>query len=225
MLVKDIEPVVKNISEYFTTNYKPSNPVDVTGVEKGWTFSEQSKESGNGVFSDDFLSISLPRVLEKCASDRIVDGEILRYLPDDIHQRTADFILNYDEIHGYNGVLMDLRRAEAQFSYQLGFSIRSNEMDRRRTVTNVPEDGKEAEWYAQINQYTRLDRPRFDHLSQVHEEEYKALFDPSTPYRRGRLGSQKQSQTDRLHKNLSEYTQTYVMHPSHRRVTPNTYTE
>ena len=50
MLVKDIEPVVKNISEYFTTNYKPSNPVDVTGVEKGWTFSEQSKESETAFF-------------------------------------------------------------------------------------------------------------------------------------------------------------------------------
>jgi hypothetical protein len=221
MLVEDTTTLAVKIAEYFQNNYTPSNPIAVSSTS-GWPVSEQGDDAGTRRFSNDFLEISLPKVLKRCADVRISNEKMHLFLPENIFDLTAQFILEYDEIHGYNGVMMDLKRAESQFSYQLGYSIKSHEMEVRRSVVNPPKEGMEQEWYSQVNAYTRLARPKFDHFSQEDDDEYLRKFDPDTPYARGRIGMQRHSAADASHTNMSEYAQSYLMHPSFRATTTNT---
>ncbi len=228
MLVEDTATLAAKIAEYVKNNYTPSNPITVSSSD--WPVSEQENDAGKNDtktrhFSNDFLEISLPKVLEKCADVRISNEEVYLFLPENIFDLTAQFILDYDEIHGYNGVTMDLKRAESQFSYQLGFTIKTHEMNVRRAVVNPPKEGTELEWYKQVNAYTRLARPKFDHFSQEEDDEYLRKFDPNTPYARGRLGMQRNAAVDAAHTSMSEYAQTYLMHPSFRATTTNTVDE
>jgi len=92
MLVKDIDTLAKRIAEYFNNNYTASTSITVPPGLGGWKVAdvEEEEDTGTRRFSDDFLSVSLPRVLKACVDDRLADGEMYSFLPDDIYTFTAD---------------------------------------------------------------------------------------------------------------------------------------
>lgn len=218
MIVEDLSKLSQDIQTYFNANYTPSKTINVPGKYGGW----DSDETLSRRFSDDFFSYILLNVLEEVKQEEIVNNKIVFTLPDNIQENTIDFILNYDANTGYNGTRLDLNSALQQFKFQLSYSIRDNEMQKRRLVT-IPPKNKEEEkvWYDNLNTYTLQPRPMFDHFAQNKKDEYKR-FD-SIQYKRGRQETGRNDYVDTLHSTMSEYAQSYFLNDIYTQTTDNTF--
>ncbi len=218
MIVEDLNKLSEDIQVYFNANYTPSKTINVPGRYGGW----ETDETLSRRFSDDFFSYILLNVLNEVKQEEIVDNKIVFTLPDNIQQVTTNFILEYDAETGYNGTRLDLDSALREFKFQLAFSIRDKEMEKRRLVT-LPPKSKEDEkvWYDNLNTYTLQPRPSFDHFAQIDKDEYKQ-FD-HIRYKRGRQETGRNDYVDTVHSEISEYAKSYFLHDSYTNTTDNTF--
>ena len=216
MIVENIDNLIADITKFFNTNYSASDPIIVPGnVIGGWGLNTTTTRR----FSEDFLN-NLSEPLISLAETKIIGDEEYDVLPDDIKEVTADFIINYDSTSGYNGTKMDLQTAQEMYKYNLSFIIRDREMAMRREVTLVPKEGEEAQWFENVNSYTLARRPKFDHFSQLHDDEYKEFKD--LQYKRERQGNDKSIQSDNMVSTMSEQMRSYFLADIYRQTTNNT---
>jgi hypothetical protein len=216
MIVENIDNLIADITKFFDTNYNPSDPIIVPGnVIGGWGENTTTTRR----FSDDFLK-HLSEPLISLTETKIIGEKEYDVIPDDIKELTADFIINHDSTSGYNGTKIDLETAHEMYKYNISFIIRDREMVMRRNVTLVPKEGEETQWFENVNSYTMARRPKFDHFSQLHDNEYKEFKD--LQYKRERQGNDKSIQSDNMVSTMSEHMRSYFLADLYRQTTDNT---
>ena len=214
MIVEDVHGYAVMIRDQFRQAYEPSTPVSVAPKLGGWPKGTPDEHR----FSEDFFA-TLPAMLKSLAVGVVEGDDVKTTLPDDIAEATHNFVLMYDETYGYNGTKMDLEVASTEYRNQISFVARDREFARRRAVTNVPEKGKEAAWQADVNAYTIVRRPRFDHFAQADKDEY--LEFKAAPYRRGHVAARKGEYQDLTHDTVSKSMRSHNMSRVYAMTTTN----
>lgn len=216
MIVEDIEKLINEITMHFNTNYKASTGVLVPkNVLGGWG----DKDDTIHRFSDDFLN-NLKDPLKFLIETKVYGDDEYDVIPDDIKELTTDFILDYDSNSGYNGTLIDLTTAQEMYKYNISFIIRDRDFEKKRQATLVPKKGEEEEWYKTVNSYTISRRPKFDHFSQLNDNEYKQHKD--LQYKRETMGNDRAVHVDRMNSTVSEQMRQYFLADIYRQTTQNT---
>ena len=215
MIVQDVQGYAVWIRDRFRQAYEASTPVSVAAKLGGWPKGTPDEHR----FSEDFFA-TLPAMLKSLAVGVVEGDDVKTTLPDDIAEATHNFVLMYDETYGYNGTKMDLEVASTEYRNQISFAAKDREFERRRAVTNVPEKGKEAAWYASVNAYTIARRPRFDHFAQADKDEY--LEFKGAPYRRGHVAARKGEYQDMTRDMVSKSMRRHSMSRVYAMTTDNT---
>ena len=215
MIVDDLQGLAAGMRDRFAEAYAPSAPTTVAWKAGGWPEGTPAEHR----FSEDFYA-ALPRLLKALAVDVVQGDEVRTSLPDDIEEATERFVLAHDEANGYDGTRADLETAMERYRNQIAFVARDREYERRRAVTNVPEEGKEKAWQADLNAYTIARRPRFDHFAQADKDEY--LEFRGAPYRRGHVAARKGEYQDLAHDTVSRSMHQHVLSKVYTMTTENT---